>query len=183
MIYDFEPGDKVFSPKNKNWGIGQVQSIIKNKATINFENSIVGIGDNVVLTKNNDSSKEVVSAILSSNFGETWSSYENSEFISANKYFDKTSTIIVFSDDPEWCKEQKVFDDDHILVAEGNTSYVDLCLMSLCKGHIIANSTFSWWGAWLADSQKVIAPSIWFGEELRSVNNIKDLYPESWEVI
>ena len=79
--------------------------------------------------------------------------------------------------------EQKVFDDDHILVAEGNTSYVDLCLMSLCEGHIIANSTFSWWGAWLADSEKVIAPSIWFGEELRSVNDIKDLYPESWEVI
>ena len=101
----------------------------------------------------------------------------------ALKHFDKTSTIIVFSDDPDWCKEQKVFDDDHILVAEGNTNYVDLCLMSLCEGHIIANSTFSWWGAWLADSQKVIAPSIWFGEELRSVNDIKDLYPKSWEVL
>ena len=62
--------------------------------TINFENSIVGIGDNVVLTKNNDSSKEVVSAILSSNFGETWSSYENSEFISANKYFDKNFNLV-----------------------------------------------------------------------------------------
>ena len=56
---------------------------------INFENSIVGIGDNVVLTKNDDLSKEVVSAILSSNFGETWSSYMDSEFISANKFFDK----------------------------------------------------------------------------------------------
>ena len=38
MILDFEPGDKVFSPKNKDWGVGQVQSIIKEKVTVNFEN-------------------------------------------------------------------------------------------------------------------------------------------------
>ena len=38
MILDFEPGDKVFCPKNKDWGIGQVQSIIKDKVTVNFEN-------------------------------------------------------------------------------------------------------------------------------------------------
>ena len=39
MIVDFEPGDKVFNPKNKDWGIGQIQSIVKNKITVNFENS------------------------------------------------------------------------------------------------------------------------------------------------
>ena len=38
MILDFEPGDKVINPSNKNWGIGQVQSIIKEKVTVNFEN-------------------------------------------------------------------------------------------------------------------------------------------------
>ena len=38
MIVDFEPGDKVFNPKNKGWGIGQVQSIIEGKVTVNFEN-------------------------------------------------------------------------------------------------------------------------------------------------
>ena len=38
MILDFEPGDKVINPNNKNWGIGQVQSIIKEKVTVNFEN-------------------------------------------------------------------------------------------------------------------------------------------------
>ena len=38
MIFDYEPGDKVFNPTNKNWGIGQVQSIIKEKVTVNFEN-------------------------------------------------------------------------------------------------------------------------------------------------
>ena len=38
MIFDFEPGDKVFNPDNKDWGIGQVQSVIKSKVTVNFEN-------------------------------------------------------------------------------------------------------------------------------------------------
>tara|TARA_B100000989_G_scaffold250812_1_gene198683 strand:- start:2575 stop:2742 length:168 start_codon:yes stop_codon:yes gene_type:complete len=39
MILDFEPGDRVINPKNKEWGIGQVQSIIKEKVTVNFENA------------------------------------------------------------------------------------------------------------------------------------------------
>ena len=39
MIFDFEPGDKVFNPNNKDWGIGQVQSIINGKVTVNFENA------------------------------------------------------------------------------------------------------------------------------------------------
>ena len=49
------------------------------------------------------------------------------------------------------------------MIAEGNTTDCDLCLMSLCKYHIIANSSFSWWGAWLANSKQVIAPKNWFG--------------------
>ena len=48
MIYEFEPGDKVFNPNNKDWGIGQVQSIIKGKVTVNFEN----VGKKVINTKN-----------------------------------------------------------------------------------------------------------------------------------
>ena len=48
MILDFEPGDKVFNPKNKEWGIGQVQSIIKEIATVNFEN----VGKKVINLKN-----------------------------------------------------------------------------------------------------------------------------------
>ena len=48
MILDFEPGDKVINPGNKNWGIGQVQSIIKEKVTVNFEN----VGKKVINCKN-----------------------------------------------------------------------------------------------------------------------------------
>tara|TARA_B100000029_G_scaffold515437_1_gene622387 strand:+ start:1547 stop:1723 length:177 start_codon:yes stop_codon:yes gene_type:complete len=48
MILNFEPGDKVINPANKDWGIGQVQSIIKEKVTVNFEN----VGKKVINSKN-----------------------------------------------------------------------------------------------------------------------------------
>ena len=51
--------------------------------------------------------------------------------------------VIIFSDDPEWCNGQEIFADDRFLVSEGNSAYIDMCLMSLCEGHIIANSSFS----------------------------------------
>ena len=56
MIYDFEPGDRVFNPRNKDWGIGQVQSIIKDKITVNFENvgKKVIKAENIQLKKIND---------------------------------------------------------------------------------------------------------------------------------
>ena len=55
---------------------------------INFEDFIVGIGDNIVLTEDDELSRQVLSKLLSKNFGEIWSSYPDSEFISANKNFD-----------------------------------------------------------------------------------------------
>ena len=48
MILDYDPGDRVINPKNKEWGIGQVQSIIKYKVTVNFENA----GKKVINVKN-----------------------------------------------------------------------------------------------------------------------------------
>ena len=48
MILDIEPGDKVVNPSNKDWGIGQVQSIINDKITVNFEN----VGKNVIISSN-----------------------------------------------------------------------------------------------------------------------------------
>ena len=47
MFLDYEPGDYVFNPKNKSWGTGQIQSIIKNKVTVNFEN----VGKKVINSK------------------------------------------------------------------------------------------------------------------------------------
>lgn len=89
--------------------------------------------------------------------------------------------FLVFSDDIEWCKKEfSKFNYDFIYI-ENNPDYEDLLLMSLCDNNIIANSTFSWWGAWLNknNEKKVIAPIKWFGT---GYNNFKtdDLYCEGW---
>ncbi len=96
--------------------------------------------------------------------------------------FDIRRNVAIFTDDPEWCRQQDIFDHDRFLIATGNTSYVDLCLMSLCSDFIIANSTYSWWGAWLANRGRVIAPSKWFGPNNKHLDT-KDLYPKQWEII
>ena len=101
----------------------------------------------------------------------------------ALKQFDKRSTIVVFSDDPDWCNEQELFASDRFLVAEENSAYVDMCLMTLCKGHIIANSSFSWWGAWLSDSDQVVAPSGWFAGSNNEQMDTSDIVPRNWMVI
>jgi hypothetical protein len=107
---------------------------------------------------------------------------ELSYYEEALTHFDKDRTVIIFSDDTEWCNQQSLFDDDRFMIAENNINYVDMCLMSLCSGHIIANSSFSWWGAWLSNSEKVIAPQKWFGPGNAHLDT-KDLYCPDWIVI
>ena len=100
---------------------------------------------------------------------------------SALELFDSDREVIIFSDDTEWCKEQELFVDDRFAVAEGGDQFYDLCLMSMCDDFIIANSTFSWWGAWLGNRGKVIAPNKWFGETLG--HDTKDLYCKGWKIL
>lgn len=100
-------------------------------------------------------------------------------YTKALELLDPAIPVVIFSDDIEWCKEQKMFNSDRFMISESGDHYVDLCLMTLCKYHVIANSSFSWWGAWLSNSRKVIAPIKWFGEG-NSDKNTKDLIPEKW---
>ena len=100
----------------------------------------------------------------------------------ALKEFPEDSTVIIFTDDAKWCQQQELFAPDRFMIAENNPNSVDMCLMSLCKGHIIANSSFSWWGAWLSRSQRVVAPSVWFGPQNKD-KSTKDLIPIRWIVI
>lgn len=88
--------------------------------------------------------------------------------------------VIVFSDDAKWCHNQEIFESDRFIISTDNRTDIDLCLMSLCKYHIIANSSFSWWGAWLAKSEKIIAPKNWFGGNCID-KDIKDMKFGNWE--
>ena len=101
----------------------------------------------------------------------------------ALKEFDSDRNVIVFSDDPTWCKEQDLFQDDRFIVSENTDNRIDLCLMSLCSDFIIANSSFSWWGAWLSANKdkKVIAPTEWFGTTGYTKNHdTSDVVPDEW---
>lgn len=96
----------------------------------------------------------------------------------ALSFFPNDSSVIVFSDDPDWCEKQKIFSSDRFLISTNTDTYHDLCLMTLCSNFIIANSTFSWWGAWLANTGKVCYPSLWFGSALN--HDVKDLFLQNW---
>jgi hypothetical protein len=106
--------------------------------------------------------------------------------------FDESLPVVVFSDSIEWCKEQEFFQNDRFMFSEPEDThsdgalvpYLDMCLMSLCDHAIIANSSMSWWGAWLIQNpnKKVIAPSMWFGSDYAD-KDTKDLYCENWKVI
>lgn len=92
--------------------------------------------------------------------------------------------FFVFSDDPEWVLENLKIDAQITYVNHNSVdkNYEDLRLMSLCNHFIIANSSFSWWGAWLSENQSkiVISPSRWFKE--KKYNDVYSL-PEGWKRI
>ena len=110
----------------------------------------------------------------------------------ALKNFDDDQPVIVFSDSMSWVKEQDFFKGDRFMMSEPTdryndgsfTPYIDLCLMSLCSHAIIANSSMSWWGAWLQSNpnKKVIAPKMWFGPAYAD-KNTKDLYYSDWIIL
>ena len=86
--------------------------------------------------------------------------------------------IFVFSDDIKWCKDNLKF--DNMVFMEGFTDIEDLYLMSMCKHNVIANSSFSWWGAWLNNNidKKVVAPLKWFGDTANL--NTSNIIPDNW---
>jgi hypothetical protein len=80
--------------------------------------------------------------------------------------------FVVFSDDPKWCVENLAWA-NHVMPCSAPGQ--DLALLSSFKNHIIANSSFGWWGAWLGNG-KVVAPSRWFTNGLDST----DIVPKRW---
>ena len=125
-----------------------------------------------------------------------------SYFEDALKNWSDDVPCFVFTDDIDWCKSQKFFQQDRFLFNDNVERYdytcmdglgnmqnsllpqVDLCLMSLCSGGIVANSSFSWWGAWLQnDRGKVVAPDPkkWFGTSMTHLDT-SDIVPDRWTI-
>ena len=117
-------------------------------------------------------------------------------YLEALTHFDENKNVVVVSDTIDWCKKQDWLQGDRFLFSDSSyeefgdgasVPYIDLCLMTECGGGIIANSSLSWWGAWLQtghDKKKngnwtVIAPDPWFGVAYEKYN-MKDLIPSRW---
>jgi hypothetical protein len=103
--------------------------------------------------------------------------------ILGHDYYDRALALIpddcrvmVFSDDIEWCKRHF----DRCVFSVGRSTGVDLALMALCDHFVIANSSYSWWGAWLGekDGSVVVAPERWFGPD--GPTDTQDLIPARW---
>ena len=97
---------------------------------------------------------------------------------------------MVFSDDPTWCKEVLLGElapycrGMNVDFVKGADETVDLYAMARCADHIIANSSFSWWSAYLGvnPDRRVIAPKQWFGPANEHLDT-RDLIPERWELV
>lgn len=107
----------------------------------------------------------------------------------SKEYYDEAITkipnidkILVFSDDILWCKEN--FKADNVIYIEDEKDYIELYLMSMCTNNIIANSSFSWWGAWLNQNENkiVVAPKDWFGPNFSNFQT-QDIIPKKWVII
>lgn len=108
--------------------------------------------------------------------------------LAAEGYYDQAIEAIghdvvylVFSDDVHWCRE--TFDLERVEFVELDHC-TSLCLMTRCDVNVIANSSYSWWGAYLNPSAEVYAPSRWFGPATPAPNHVQnDIVPPSWRTI
>lgn len=111
-------------------------------------------------------------------------------YIKSLEHFDSNRPVIVLSDVIEWCKDQDWLKGDRFIFSDASLQTfsdgaaipdIDLAIMALCDDAVIANSSMSWWGAWLIKnpSKTIIAPQRWFGEAYAHYN-MSDIRPEGW---
>ena len=100
-----------------------------------------------------------------------------------NSLSGQKATYFVFSDDISAARSMLSFIPDATFVTfSEDKPCVDMSLMAACRDAIIANSSFSWWGAWLNPhpDKHIIAPRLWFSEAYRNQNELRDLIPPQW---
>lgn len=117
-------------------------------------------------------------------------------YIRAMNYVSRRRPVLVFSDDPAWCEREfvprirSVWPDHSYMVVFGQPrpvgffakpmDWIDLFLMARCDEHIIANSTFAWWGAFLSGDPSPVYPSNWFGWRLSALIDARLMFPPGW---
>jgi len=110
--------------------------------------------------------------------------------------------IVVFSDDPTWCEKNfeketgrrpylfyhgvdrpREYVDRQKYIDAPVLDWIDLQLMARCDEHIISNSTYAWWGAFLSNNPSPIYPSNWFGKHIRDWTDASLMFPPSWREV
>jgi hypothetical protein len=108
-------------------------------------------------------------------------------YAAARALFAADCTFVLFSDDPAWCRANLA--DARTVLCDVGDALLSFAMMRQCEHHIIANSSFSWWAAWLAETprSRIIAPDSrkWFGpdllhEALRAPIDTREVVPERW---
>ena len=125
--------------------------------------------------------------------GDYISNYQTNQFhgVLGLEYYNQAINMIceripeplffLFSDDVTWAKENIISNYPINYISHGNRGFEDMHLLSLCSYHVIANSSFSWWAAWLNNNPDkiVIAPRRWFADEKMN-SETEDLIPDGW---
>jgi hypothetical protein len=109
--------------------------------------------------------------------------YQNAVNIMAHKT--DNPLLFIFSDDIQWVKANFKSDHPMLFVEQSDEGlHSDFRLMSLCKHNIIANSSYSWWAAWLNDNENktVIAPRQWY-QDSRAQSRVAEMIPKEWVTI
>lgn len=176
--------------QNENY-FKDIVKVLRNDFT--FKNPL--IDDNLRISDKIISSRSVAIHIRR---GDYLSQNSQSNFITLDKaYYENAIRLVisrikdpeffVFSEDFEWIKENLNFENYPVTYIDwnkGKNSYIDMQLISLCRHNIIANSSFSWWAAWLNINQDkiVIAPDRWFQDDQKN-SLLDDFYPDGWKKI
>lgn len=150
---------KIVSPLKK-----ETQEQLKNIAKVNSVSIHIRRGDYLQNEKHNTSKEDF---------------YKDAMALIENKI--ENPVYFMFSDDMEWVKTNFKTNVETVYIDfnDANTDYEDLKLMTACKHNIIANSSFSWWAAWLNtnENKTVIAPQQWFNDESQDYS---DVIPNTW---
>jgi hypothetical protein len=168
----------------KSYIVNEVENILRKELVLklNLSSKILNI-ENLIASNSNSVSVH----IRKTDFISTQENKSIFALCSVNYYYNAIDyflnnvnqdlMLFIFSDDFEWVRANLNLKLNHFFV-EGNSDNEDLYLMSLCKHNITANSTFSWWGAWLnTNKDKVIlTPEKWFNNAMSD----KDLVPNNW---